>query len=75
MNFFLEVRSQSKIEASRALRTPSPHCMWLSGGKCAPLRTLPQGGGAYLTALYQTDQSSRSQRFEIEQRAAEAVTH
>lgn len=30
---------------------------------------------AYLTALYQTDQSSRSQRFEIAQRVAEAVTH
>jgi hypothetical protein len=29
---------------------------------------------AYLTALYQTDQSSRSQRFEIAQRVAEAVT-
>lgn len=30
---------------------------------------------AYLTALYRTDQSSRSQRFEIAQRVAEAVTH
>jgi hypothetical protein len=30
---------------------------------------------AYLTALYQTDPSSRSQRFEIAQRVAEAVTH
>jgi hypothetical protein len=30
---------------------------------------------AYLTALYQTDQTSRSQRFEIAQRVAEAVTH
>jgi hypothetical protein len=30
---------------------------------------------AYLTALYQTDQSSRSQRIEIAQRVAEAVTH
>jgi hypothetical protein len=30
---------------------------------------------AYLTALYQTDQSSRSQRLEIAQRVAEAVTH
>jgi hypothetical protein len=30
---------------------------------------------AYLTALYQTDQSSRGQRFEIAQRVAEAVTH
>ena len=30
---------------------------------------------AYLTALYQTDQSSRSQRFEIAQRVAETVTH
>ena len=29
---------------------------------------------AFLTALYQTDQSSRSQRFEIAQRVAEAVT-
>jgi hypothetical protein len=29
---------------------------------------------AYLTALYQTDQGSRSQRFEIAQRVAEAVT-
>jgi hypothetical protein len=29
---------------------------------------------AYLTALYQIDQSSRSQRFEITQRVAEAVT-
>jgi hypothetical protein len=29
---------------------------------------------AFLMALYQTDQSSRSQRFEIAQRAAEAVT-
>ena len=29
---------------------------------------------AYLTALYQTDQTSRSQRFEIAQRVAEAVT-
>jgi hypothetical protein len=30
---------------------------------------------AYLTALYQTDQSSRSQRLEIAQRVADAVTH
>jgi hypothetical protein len=30
---------------------------------------------AYLAALYQTDQTSRSQRFEIAQRVAESVTH
>jgi hypothetical protein len=45
----------------------------------APARSIALGlsnwDSAYLTALYQTDQSSRSQRFEIAQRAAEAVTH
>jgi hypothetical protein len=30
---------------------------------------------AFLTALYQTDQMSRSQRFEIAKRVAEAATH
>jgi hypothetical protein len=45
----------------------------------SPARSIALGlsnwDSAYLTALYQTDQSSRSQRFEIAQRAAEAVTH
>lgn len=45
----------------------------------SPARSIAPGlsdwDRAYLTALYQTDQSSRSQRFEIAQRAAEAVTH
>ena len=37
--------------------------------------SLSNWDAAFLTALYQTDQSSRSQRFEIAQRVAEAVTH
>ena len=45
----------------------------------SPARSIALGlsnwDSAYLTALYQTDQSSRSQRFEIAQRVVEAVTH
>ena len=44
----------------------------------SPARSLASGlsnwDTAFLMALYQTDQSSRSQRFEIAQRVAEAVT-
>ena len=45
----------------------------------SPARNIAPGlsswDSAYLTALYQTDQTSRSERFEIAQRVVEAVTH
>jgi hypothetical protein len=45
----------------------------------SPVRRVASGlsdwDAAFLTALYQTDQSSRTQRVEIAQRVAEAVTH
>jgi hypothetical protein len=45
----------------------------------SPMRSVALGlsnwDAAFLTALYQTDQSSRSQRFEIAQRVTEALTH
>jgi hypothetical protein len=53
----------------------APSVLQLFSPARSPALGLSNWDTAYLTALYRTDQGSRSQRFEIAQRVAEAVTH